>query len=274
MNITLPYPPVKGKTYTLFGDSDHTSGYYESISRLADECLELEPDPDKIIHFIRNKSQKRMLLRRAFHQSRKKSLLTTILKKADSVLRPYTREVENHIKSLSLKNLWDRRLGTTREQYYLHMLEIFLVNKVNKAAFLNCERKIALLPYCLQDFSTKCKAESDDIDYRCKHCSKNCYQNRVTTMLESNNIDPFIWMESEFKILYRELKSGYNSLGILGIACVPELANGIHECSRYNIPVVGIPLDANRCIRWWGEFFPNSVNLGELEKLINNASNR
>lgn len=273
MKNTIPYTPVKGKTYTLFGDSDHTSGYYESINWLAEECLKLEPDPEKIIQLIRNKSHKRFLLRRGLHQSRSNSLLTTLLKKADGILRPYTREVENHIKSLSLKNLWDRRLGTTREQYYLYMLEIFLVNRINKQAFLQCERKIALLPYCLQDFTTQCKAEPDDVDYRCQHCSKNCYQNRVTRMLEENNIDSFIWMESEFKKIYRTLKSGYNSLGILGIACVPELANGIHECARYTIPVVGIPLDANRCIRWWGEFFPNSVNLGELEKLIVNEGN-
>ena len=267
----MPYPPVKGKTYTLFGESNHTQGYYEIIGRLADECLMLEPDPEKIIQLIRNKSPKRTQLRRAFHQSRPHDLLTSILKKADHFLRPYTKEVENHIKSLTLKNLWDRRLGTTREQYYLYMLEIFLVNRRNKASFLNCERKIALLPYCLQDFSTGCKAAPDDIDYRCRHCSGKCYQNQVTRMLEKNNIDPFIWMETEFRKLYRELKSGFNSLGILGVACVPELANGIHECSRYNIPVVGIPLDANRCIRWWGEFFPNSVNLAELEKLIGNS---
>ena len=268
MKNKLPYTPIRGKTYTLFGDSLHTSGYYEGISRLANECLQLEPDPEKIIQLIRNKSNKRIMLKRAAHQTRKDNLLSAILKKADGILRPYTQEVEKHIKSLSLKDLWDRRLGTTREQYYLHMLEIFLVNKVNKTAFLNCERKIALLPHCLQDFSTQCKAEPDDIDYRCRHCSVNCYQNQVTRMLQSNQIDPFIWMESEFKNLYRELKSGFNSLGILGIACVPELANGIHECARYNIPVVGIPLDANRCARWWGEFFPNSVNLMELEKLV------
>jgi hypothetical protein len=34
------------------------------------------------------------------------------------------------------------------------------------------------------------------------------------------------------------------------------------------VPVVGIPLDANRCARWWGEFHHNTVNLQQLDKLL------
>ena len=63
------------------------------------------------------------------------------------------------------------------------------------------------------------------------------------------------------------MKKG-NSFGILGIACIPELAWGMKKCMKYKIPVIGLPLNANRCKRWWGEFFPNSVDLEELQKLI------
>jgi len=58
------------------------------------------------------------------------------------------------------------------------------------------------------------------------------------------------------------------TFGVLGIACIPELISGMRRCRKNNIPVVGIPLNANRCIRWFGEFFPNSIDLDELEKLL------
>jgi len=35
-----------------------------------------------------------------------------------------------------------------------------------------------------------------------------------------------------------------------------------------HIPVLGLPLNANRCIRWMGQFHPTSVDLEELRKLI------
>jgi hypothetical protein len=60
----------------------------------------------------------------------------------------------------------------------------------------------------------------------------------------------------------------HQTFGILGIACVPELVMGMRKCRKNGIPVVGIPLNANRCIRWFGEFHQNSVDLDELEKLF------
>jgi len=57
-------------------------------------------------------------------------------------------------------------------------------------------------------------------------------------------------------------------VGVLGMACIPELVRGMRMCMRANVPVVGLPLDANRCARWWGQFHPNSVNLRELEILL------
>jgi hypothetical protein len=40
------------------------------------------------------------------------------------------------------------------------------------------------------------------------------------------------------------------------------------SCRKAGIPVVGIPLNANRCIRWMGDFYENSVDLEELKLLI------
>jgi hypothetical protein len=58
------------------------------------------------------------------------------------------------------------------------------------------------------------------------------------------------------------------ALGVLGIACIPELVWGMRRCARAGMPVLGLPLDANRCARWLGEFRPNSVNLTRLETLL------
>lgn len=91
-------------------------------------------------------------------------------------------------------------------------------------------------------------------------------------MLSESGIEPFIWMGSNLKKLAREVISSNQSLGILGIACIPELTFGLRKVDAYGIPVVGLPLDANRCIRWFGEFHPNSINLDQLDKLVNPLS--
>ena len=75
-------------------------------------------------------------------------------------------------------------------------------------------------------------------------------------------------MEGNMKKLAKNLAGEIKTLGVLGIACIPELIWGLRTCRKNNIPAVGIPLNANRCIRWFGEFLPNNVDLAELSRLL------
>jgi hypothetical protein len=43
----------------------------------------------------------------------------------------------------------------------------------------------------------------------------------------------------------------------------------LKKCLKYGIPAIGIPLNANRCARWLGDFYPNSVNVEQVERLLN-----
>ncbi len=87
-------------------------------------------------------------------------------------------------------------------------------------------------------------------------------------MLKEKNITPYIWIEINLKNLFKLLIKKYGSIGVLGIACIPELINGMRSCIKKGIPVVGIPLNANRCKRWMGEYHENSFSVERLEKLV------
>jgi len=269
MRSSIPeYTAIEGKTYSLFGNSNSTSGYYETIRMLADKTLELDPDPQSLIHKIRKFSTKKRILKKSFEIKETGNLLTDILMLLHPCLQRFTEKTDEHLKTLSWTTFRDRRLATTREQYHLYMLEIELNNRSNTEKFIKAEKKIALLPYCLQDFSVKCKSAKNGFDYQCRHCSEGCFQNHASTILKSQNIEPYIWMEGNLKQLLKFALKEKRSCGILGIACIPELTWGMRDCRKNNIPVIGIPLNANRCIRWFGEFFRNSIDLAELERLL------
>jgi hypothetical protein len=71
------------------------------------------------------------------------------------------------------------------------------------------------------------------------------------------------------KKIFKLAKANYRDVGAFGIACIPELVNGMRSCAKYNVPAIGVPLDANRCVRWMGDFYPNSVNEKKIISLIN-----
>jgi hypothetical protein len=259
---------VSGKTYSLFGNSDSTSGYYNTIRILADKIQVLNPDSQDLIENIRRFSLKKRDLKKSLKNLESDNQMSVILNIIDPYLKKYTEKTEEHLRGLPVSKIFDRRLATSREQYHLYMLEIELTNRQYSSRFFNADRKIALMPYCLQDFSVKCKSARNGFDYQCRHCSVKCFQNYASEILEDNNIEPYIWMEGDMKKLAKYTLKEQRTLGILGIACIPELTWGMRNCRKYNIPVIGIPLNANRCIRWFGEFFPNSVDLAELKRLV------
>jgi hypothetical protein len=269
MNSVIPeYPPVNGKTYSLFAESDSTSGYYETIRILADKILELNTDLHYLIRSIAKFSANRKTLKRSLEIKKIGNLQTDILNLIHPQLKKYTENTGEHLKTLRFSKLWDRRLATSREQYHLYMLEIELTNRLFVSEFIKADKKIALMPYCLQDFSVKCKSEKNGFDYQCRQCSGKCFQNHASKILKTHGIEPYIWMEGNMKQLAKYTLKDRKSFGVLGIACIPELTWGMRECRKNKIPVVGIPLNANRCIRWFGEFFPNSIDLTELERLL------
>jgi hypothetical protein len=263
----LKYLPVVGKTYTLFGNSDSTGSYYDTIRSLADLILEGN-DIQSIIDTIRKYSSKKKYLRDIVSSGRFNSLISFILNTIHHELLQYTTKTAAHLRSLPPMKFWDRRLATTEEQYHLYMLEIELTNRLYKNLFLRCDLKISLQPHCLRDLSVSCKAAKTGFDYQCRHCSKTCYQNEASRVLKEHHIEPFIWMGASISRAAREAYKNKQTIGILGIACIPELVFGLRKCRKYNIPVVGLPLNANRCIRWFGEFHQNSVDLEELLKLV------
>jgi len=258
--------PVAGKTYSLFGSDLSTEPYYVRVRRLADELLRIVPGEESLLALIRKVDGRKRLLARVARRP-DGSVLSSILRLLGDVLSQYTTNVRTHLSGLSMRSVTDRRLRTTEEQYHLHMLEIELVNRVHRDRFLRSDFRIALLPHCLRDFRSQCRSVPGDLDSVCAGCSEICFLHRVSAILREAGIHPYIWRNAELPPLIRSLE-GRGAFGVLGIACIPELAWGMRACMKRKIPVVGIPLDANRCMRWMGRFEETSVNLERLSALV------
>jgi len=259
--------PIEGKTYSLYGPTAGTANYYTQVAELANVCLQECSDIRQLLAAIHNMSEKKGRLKRLVKRP-DASLASFVLHTSKEMLSAYTKGVEAHLRDASILHGGDPTLLTTEEQYHLYMLEIELANRFFRADFAQCEVKLAFLPHCLRDLDKACQAVHKDIDYICKGCSKKCFINRVSQQLRSKGIQPYIWMDADLKSLFRSIKTRGNSLGVLGIACVPELVEGTRLCMRADIPVVGVPLNANRCARWMGQFHNTSVDLNALESLF------
>lgn len=260
MNSALSLPII-GRTYSLYGGTGSTTPYYQHIARIVDAAAAEMPNLHKLLALVQRSS-------RRYSGSVAMRKLPESLKRSLPELKTYLTGVKKHLRELSIFKLRERSLWTTERQYLLYMVEIELINRLQRTSFAACERKIALLPHCIRDFSRTCRAESDGVDLLCKGCSKLCHLRPLSDLLQERDVTPYIWMEADFKDFYTKLGGRDKPLGILGVACIPELVPGLRRCLKAGIPAQGLPLDANRCIRWMGDFLENSVNLEILGGMI------
>lgn len=261
------YKPLRGKSYTLFGESSGTEQYYSLIKQLADQFVQKYPDERRLLSQLQ-KVGGNTLFKKLSKNDIDRPLISFIKKTLRDSLSVYTKDVKPHLRDLSLSKKFDDTLNTKEEQYHLSMLEIELVNRIYKEPFKRSEYKFALLPHCLRDFRTSCQSISGDIEEVCMGCTEECFIHLGSLLLKQYGIKPYISVEMNQEKLFKKLKAKNQSIGALGIACIPELIRGMKLCIRLDIPPIGIPLDANRCARWMEQAHESSFNLEELESLL------
>jgi hypothetical protein len=256
---------ISGKTYSLYGADTDSDQYYDLIRELADSFLEKCPGEKELLLQVRKAGTKRLF---AGKRSEKNALVPYIKRTLKEALSVYTVGVKEHLRKLPLSKRTDKTLKTREEQYHLYMLEIELVNRIYRDKFKNSEYKFALLPHCLRDFRPDCRAVPGDIESVCEGCTDDCFINLGSRLMKEFNIDPYISVTMDLEKLFKKLKAEHPNIGALGIACVPELANGMRLCIELGISPIGIPLDANRCSRWMEQCLESSFNIKELEELL------
>jgi hypothetical protein len=259
---------IAGKTYTLYGDSKVSDYFYTVLDEVTTSILRDNSSEVDWINFIRKNSGRKKALKKQSKEIFANSRLGNILRLLENVLSKYFTDIDGHLKNLTLTEKCDSTLTTSREQYLLYMLEIELVNRLNKEKFKMSDSKYAFLPHCLHDLDKECLSASDGTDYVCKSCSKNCSINSVSRLMKMQDIKAYIWREADLKKVFRMAKSNGQSIAVFGVACLPELVNGLRLCAKYDVSAIGVPLDANRCIRWMGDFYQNSVNEKKILSLL------
>ena len=243
-----------------------TDLYFRTIRAIVERLLSHCPDQRSLLLQVQIASG--MRFRKGSGYRPDDVLIAHMRKILHDELYPYTQAVKEHLKSIRLAQRFDKTIRTQEEEYHLYMLEIEITNRIYREAFRKSEYKFALLPHCLRDFRSRCDSVPGDMEYVCMGCTKDCFIRLGSELLRKYAIQPYISITIDQEKLFRMLKAEHPNIGALGIACIPELAQGMRLCAKLGISPIGIPLSANRCARWMKQAYETSFSLEELEELI------
>lgn len=269
LRSSLVERPVEGETYSLYGQWQSTDEYYRRVGEVADICQERWGPPEDLLARLRTTRHRRIL--GGFSGTARDPFLRDALSLARQYLSVFTAATPAHLEALGVRQRLDRTLSAPRDAYHLLMLEIEFANRANRETFRRATVRLAFLPHCLRDWTRNCRSSVDGLDYACRSCAKACWVNGVSKLLRVNGVTPYLWMTANLPRLFRKLAGAGESIGIIGVACIPELGRGMRLCGRHGVAVTGVPLNANRCGRWTGRFQPTSVNLDQLAACVDSS---
>jgi hypothetical protein len=180
----------------------------------------------------------------------------------------FTSQLPAFLKNLSPEHSNQEIFSISERGYHLRMLHIEVMNRVMQKGFFKAKNKVVILPHCLRDFrADDCQFEAGDVDYVCRGCTEECLINRTGSALKPYpGFHLYISIERDLEKVFNLARQCYEDVALLGVACVPELYQGMRLSRKMGIPAQGILLNYNRCRRWMGKAHPTSFNVKQLMK--------
>ena len=134
-------------------------------------------------------------------------------------------------------------------QYYFNMIFSELMNDIFRDDFLNTDRKIVFLPACMTQDKTPCKRSNTSYGGKCNFCSSNCNVNKISKLGKKYNFKVYI-IEHETTLSSLDINENKN-IGIIGIACIPNLISGGFKALRLGFIPQCVVLDYCGCSNHW-----------------------
>lgn len=183
----------------------------------------------------------------------------------------YTSNVDKFLDEKHTEHHWKEDVifcGRREVEYHLNMFGAEIMNRAFKEDFDKRTRKALLLPGCMRISQSICKADETNLGLKCVGCSKNCNVDRLTRRGRELNFEVYIILH-ESRAFSKSSKKDREELGIIGVACIPNLIAGGWKSESFGIPAQCVLLDYSSCQNHWDNGgFPTVINVNHLLKLL------
>jgi hypothetical protein len=241
--------------YVLTKEDFNDDEYFQLIAQFVNMCEEIIPDRKELLISLK------ILHSRALREPVSKIELL-IQESIAPQLEKYASIINAQLAQLPFIRAWNGNVRKVLRSCHLIMLEIELMNRINRDAFLRSHGKIAILPGCIHSSGIK------PVKYFSAGNYGKSFVNNVSGIFLDFGIDAYLWMSSSVKSIFSLLKSNREHFGVIGIGCISELYSHMQKCMKLGIPVLGVPLNMNPC-SFSGESIKfHSIYLKEVEKLL------
>ncbi len=156
---------------------------------------------------------------------------------------------------------------TPAKLYLLEAIAFKTYDKVNAESFNRTKETLIILPDCLSLHNPDCSKVDSTWGDICRGCTPDCQADQVV-QLASKFGARTIFSKRKLSEQLEHFDKQSESLGVIGVACLLMLAEGMRTAMKLGIPVRGVPLDYCGCEHWNDQPFASAFPMAQLQKML------
>lgn len=154
-----------------------------------------------------------------------------------------------------------------KEKYLLELISYKLYDNLNREAFNKKEKTLIILPDCLSIHDKACEKVETDYGSVCKRCQETC-QTYQTVELARKYKAKVLFSKRKLTEQLTYHKGRMKDVGVIGIACIMMLAEGMRTAHEVGIPARGVLLNFTGCDHWNDKPFASEFMMESLEEIL------
>ncbi len=156
---------------------------------------------------------------------------------------------------------------TPAEFYLLEAIACKMYDQANRDAFNRTKETLIILPDCLSLHNPDCSKLDGQWGDVCRGCTPDCQADRAVQLASRYNAR-VVFSKRKLSEQLEHFDKQSKSLGVIGIACLLMLAEGMRSAMKLGIPVRGIPLNYCGCEHWNDEPFASAFTFSRLQMIL------
>ncbi len=162
----------------------------------------------------------------------------------------------------------EKKLRTTpKEKYLLEIVAFKIYDELNREAFNKTDKTLIVLPDCLSLHNPDCEKKETSYGDVCMSCTNSCRAFQVVELAKKYNAEVTFSKRKLSEQIEHYVKE-MGDVGVIGIACIMMLANGMRTAMDEGVPTRGVLLSFTGCEHWNEEPFASGFQLSWLKSIL------
>lgn len=156
---------------------------------------------------------------------------------------------------------------TDKAKYLLELVSFQVYDNLNRDAFNRTRHTLIVMPDCLCLHNPECQRVETRYGTVCRRCDPGCQAYHIGELARRYRAK-VIFSKRKLAEQLQRYQRRMENLGVVGIACINMLAEGMRTAAEVNIPARGVLLNFSGCDHWNDQPCASEFSVQWLESIL------